>query len=78
MTSKTTVTCDHCGADLSDAGAMPTFRLSLASEAIPNSGGMLYAVHVDPILRRPAHFCHERCLTRWLAGRGHVATLDTP
>lgn len=61
------IKCDQCGADLSDAGAMPSYRLHLHPEPIPNSGNEMYAVMVFPPMDgKSAHFCGIRCLKTWL------------
>lgn len=72
MTKKTTITCDHCGKDLSDAGAMPSFRLHLTAERVANSGAFQYAVHVTPPLLGEAHFCGFPCLVGYLDGKGQI------
>lgn len=59
------IKCDACGGDLTDAGSMPTFRLSLQAEAVANSGNFMYAIAVHPELRRTYHFCRLNCLDLW-------------
>lgn len=67
-----TVICDHCGADLSDAGPMPSYRIALASEAIPNSGPAMFDVAVGPQIPEPMHFCKMACLTGWITAGANV------
>lgn len=38
------IKCDACGEDLADAGAMPTYRLELSPQAVPNSGSIIYSM----------------------------------
>jgi len=64
---KTEIICDACGRDLTDAGAMPTYRLALFPEAVPNSGGVICSVAVAPAISRPHHFCDLTCLDAWRA-----------
>lgn len=72
MTKTVTVVCDYCAKDLSDAGAMPTFRLCLNAERVPNSGNTMFAVHVTPPLLGEAHFCGFPCLVGYLDGKGVI------
>ena len=61
-----TILCDNCNADLNDAGAMPTYRLCLKSEAVPNSGGIMYSVMVYPLIAHDMYFCGLGCLNQWV------------
>lgn len=62
---ETAVTCDACGGQLSDAGAMPTYALVLSSFAVPNSGNIVFSVAVQPHISRDRHFCDLGCLDDW-------------
>lgn len=59
------IKCDACDRDLTDAGAMPTYRLELAPAAVRNSGGIMYGVAVYPPIDRAYHFCGLSCLDLW-------------
>lgn len=59
------IKCDGCGIDLTDAGAMPIYRLVLSAEAVANSGNVLYSVAVQPDIKRHHHFCGLTCLDLW-------------
>lgn len=60
------VNCDHCMKSLADAGSMPTYRICLSSEKVPNSGPYMNAVHVTPPIQQDHHFCNMYCLSEWL------------
>jgi hypothetical protein len=59
------IKCDACGGDLTDAGAMPTYRLALSPEAVANSGNIRYSVAVCPPIDHTHHFCNLCCLDLW-------------
>lgn len=61
-----TITCDNCEKDITKTGAMPTFRLKLSSEALPQEGGITFAVVVYPLLDGDKYFCDRICLVEWL------------
>lgn len=61
---KIEITCDSCGADLSQESSMPGYRLSLSCEPTP-TGCVVYSVLVYPPLDRPHHFCGTGCLKNW-------------
>lgn len=61
------IKCDACEADLTDAGSMPTYRLQLGAEAVPNSGSIICSVAVRPDLERQYHFCGIPCLGKWMS-----------
>ena len=60
------IECDNCDEDLNDAGAMPSFRLRLTSESIPNSGGMVYSILTYPPIEHDLYFCGLGCLNHWM------------
>jgi len=62
---KTKVSCDHCEADLSCAGAHPAYRLVLQSESLPSDSPIKFAVRVHPPINNPHHFCGLTCLKAW-------------
>lgn len=63
----TRVTCDGCQRDLTETGNSVDYRLVLAPEAVPCSGGFQTMVMRWPPLDRSYHFCRVACLQRWLA-----------
>lgn len=65
------IKCDGCGGDLTDAGAMPTYRLELAPQAVANSGNIIYSVAVQPDINRSYHFCGLACLDHWRGRERH-------
>jgi hypothetical protein len=71
---KTTITCDHCGYDLSVASRAHEFRIVLSSEKLARRHfeGMteLDVVPPDPPVVEPRHFCDWKCLRNWLGKKG--------
>jgi len=58
-----TITCDHCGADLSvvDSG-FDEYRIALSVEKVRNTSNTRYATDFPPPLSREHHFCNMNCL----------------
>ena len=67
MPRETTTTCDACGQQLSDAGAMPTYAMALSPFSVPNSGGVVFGVAVLPPIRDSVYVCSIGCLWKWLS-----------
>ena len=63
------ITCDACGADLTSAGPMPAYRLSLCCEQLTHKEAVIFLVHVIPPLDREHNFCGIGCLEKWLERR---------
>lgn len=62
----TIVICDHCKRNISETGNSVDYRILLASEPIPNRGGGMTDVAIEPDFNRPRHFCGMRCLKQYL------------
>lgn len=69
MATEYRVTCDHCGADLTESQGRPAWRLDLEANAIPVTGGMMQAVYIIPPMEGVANFCGFPCLMGWLENR---------
>lgn len=61
----TTITCDHCGEDLTTTSNCVNYRIVLSCEQIPSAGGMVTLMHVERPLNRRLDFCGERCFAQW-------------
>lgn len=61
-----TITCDGCGKDITETGAMPAFRLHLSAEHVPSTTKVGYLVLVYPPIREDHYFCDLYCLRKWL------------
>lgn len=61
----TTVTCDHCEADLTTTSNCDDFRIVVKSERIPSAGGVVTAMHIEPDYSSPKYFCGNRCFSEW-------------
>ncbi len=66
---KTMINCDTCGADLTDAGSMPTYYLTLQAVRMASTSNSECAVYVTPPLRQKMDFCGKKCLDGWLNPR---------
>lgn len=66
MSQTVKTNCNHCGRGLDDAGAMPTFMLTLMSGMVPNSGDIVYSYASHPEIDAEHHFCGLRCLKNWI------------
>lgn len=62
---ETTVKCDACEKDLTDAFSVTLYRLVLYSERMPTSSSVVYDRVPDTIIRRDCHFCSLKCLALW-------------
>lgn len=69
MSTKTAVTCDGCGKDLTYATNCIEYRLHLCDVPIPFKSAIVTAMHVEPNITAPADFCGFKCLRKW-ANRG--------
>lgn len=64
------ITCDHCGKDLTSTGNMPRWRLCLHAEKVPHDFpggvGVVFSIHIPSPLEDPAYFCNKACLKAWV------------
>lgn len=58
-------TCNNCGADITNTGKTPKFRLRLVAEALPHTASTIHAVLVYPPIKEDHHFCNLKCLQEW-------------
>jgi hypothetical protein len=77
MGTNTKITCDGCGKDLSDFGAMPDYYLHLSPVRGKNSGGIVYAVCCYPDIEKSMDFCGLVCLGKWLNNKQNAHNLPT-
>lgn len=59
------ITCEHCGKDITNTGKMPAFRLKLSAEALPSTSGVILTVLVSPPIDGERYFCGLSCLCAW-------------
>lgn len=73
MAIKTSVTCDHCDKELTIDSSYPaSYGLQLNCVNFgTNTSGVQYAVHMEPPIRRPHHFCGFGCLKSWIENKGY-------
>jgi hypothetical protein len=72
----TIIKCDHCQSDLSQKRGGGGQRLVLKRESIPNNSSVVYAVHIEPLLKRDHHFCALGCLSQWIGQGGERNAKD--
>jgi len=60
---KITITCDNCGVDITEAGQMPTYRIHVSSEKLPNNMRSEFAVMVYPPTG-DEYYCSVGCLAK--------------
>ncbi len=62
-----TITCDHCGRDLTTTGNCEDYRVRLVSEGIPprSGGGAVTLMAVSPLFPHDLYFCNGRCFWKW-------------
>lgn len=63
---KTTINCDNCQADLTYTYNCVDYRLHLDTQYKSSLGGAVTAMHIDPPISEPHHFCHLGCLKEWI------------
>lgn len=61
-----TITCDHCGGDLTPTTNCVAYRLALKLESIPRKAGVVTLMEVYPPIKRDMTFCGKKCLSGWL------------
>lgn len=61
------VVCDECKTELTQESSYPaSYGLVLGCEDFNvNNTGTVYAVHIEPPLKRKFHFCGLKCLGAW-------------
>jgi hypothetical protein len=65
--TKTNVSCNGCGKDLSSTSNSEDYRIVLKSECIPCHGGVVTDMAMYPQIEKPMHFCSIECLKRRVA-----------
>lgn len=68
MPAHTEITCDHCGADLTQTTNCEGYRLHLGNELIPSVGSVVTLLSVERALDEDAYFCGLICLREWMKG----------
>jgi len=58
------ITCDSCGADLTDTGAMPAYRIRVTAEPLRHTSVMTYDVLVYSPLDHDMYFCGLVCMDK--------------
>jgi len=61
--------CEECKTDLTYTSNCEDFRIKVESEKIPNQGGAVTLINVNPAFDRDLYFCDEQCLSRWFMRR---------
>lgn len=68
MSQKIEIKCDCCGNDLSVTGNSVDWRIVVKNEPIPNWGGAVTDVNIQPSLEEsPLHFCGKSCLKKFVS-----------
>lgn len=67
MMSNKKITCDNCGADLTDTGNSVDYRLVLDNQRLPLRGDTCTDMMIHPPIKKAAHFCGTMCAFKWLA-----------
>lgn len=76
MARESKVTCDKCGEDITETGAMPRYRIVLDCESLPSNTNYRYAVAISPPIDQTMHFCGFVCLSEWVVGNLSLVEKD--